>query len=137
VSILHPRAITAAECADSALIATKDFAKTVMVKIDGTMAMVVLPADRWIVLSELRDMLASDNVELATESEFASRFPDCEIGAMPPFGNLYGLPVFIAKSFTDELAIGFNAGTHREVIKMNFDDYEELVRPTVLDFAMA
>jgi Ala-tRNA(Pro) deacylase len=134
VSILHSRALTAPEIAASAHVDRRDFAKTVIVKIDGEMAMVVLPADRKIVLSDLRDMLMSDQVELATEHEFASRFPDCELGAMPPFGNLYGLPVYIAQSFTDELEIAFNAGTHHEVIKMDFDDYVDLVQPTVMDF---
>jgi Ala-tRNA(Pro) deacylase len=134
VSIGHSPAYTAPEVAESAHIAGRDFAKTVIVKIDGEMAMVVLPANRKIVLSDLRDMLASQTVELATETEFERRFPDCERGAMPPFGNLYGLPVYLAKSFEEEKEISFNAGTHREIITMNFQDYARLVQPTVMDF---
>ena len=104
-----------------------------IVKIDGHLAMVVLPAHRKIVLSELRDLLLSDKVELATEDEFQGRFPDCEIGAMPPFGNLYDLPVYIDQSLTGHPNIAFNAGTHREVIKMASDDFEYLVNPVVMD----
>lgn len=134
VSIQHSIAYTAPEVAESAHIAGRDFAKTVIVKVDGEMAMVVLPANRKIVLSDLRDILVGSKVELATEREFQSRFPDCELGAMPPFGNLYGLRVYVAKSLTEENEIAFNAGTHREVIKMNFADYVDLVQPTVMDF---
>jgi Ala-tRNA(Pro) deacylase len=134
VSIGHSPAFTAPEVAESAHIAGRDFAKTVIVKIDGEMAMVVLPANRKIVLSDLRDMLASQTVELATEAEFERRFPDCERGAMPPFGNLYGLPVYLAKSLEDEKEISFNAGTHREIITMKFQDYIRLVQPVVMDF---
>lgn len=99
--------------------------------------MVVLPANRKIVLSALREMLANQNVKLATEDDFIERFPDCELGAMPPFGNLYGLPVYVAESLAEEPEIVFNAGTHREVIKMSFADFAELVQPTVLDFTTA
>lgn len=136
VSTQHSLAYTAPEVAESAHIAGADFAKTVIVKINGDMAMVVLPANRKIILGDLRDMLG-EKVELATEDEFERRFPDCELGAMPPFGNLYGLPVYVAKSLADEPEIAFNAGNHREVIKMKFSDFAELVQPTVMDFAMA
>ena len=99
--------------------------------------MVVVPAHRKIVLSELRDLLLSDKVELATEDEFKGRFPDCEIGAMPPFGNLYDLPVYLDKRLSGHPEIAFNAGTHREVIKLASDDFARLVNPIVMDLVTA
>ena len=134
VSIGHSMAFTAAEVAESAHVKGHDFAKTVIVKIDGAMAMVVLPASQRILLHELRELLASDQVRLATEAEFKGAFPDCEVGAMPPFGNLYGMPVYVAASLADEAEIAFNAGTHSEVIKLDYVDFAQLVRPAVLDF---
>ena len=134
VSIQHSPAFSAADVAASAHIKSRDFAKTVIVKIAGVLAMVVLPADRRIVLADLRDMLGSPDVDLASEKEFKDRFPDCEIGAMPPFGNLYNVPVYLAQSFTEEPEIAFNAGTHRDAIKMSFDDFAALVQPNVIDF---
>jgi Ala-tRNA(Pro) deacylase len=134
VSIEHSPAFTAPEVAESAHVAGSNFAKTVIVKLDGQLAMVVLPANRKIDLGELRDMMLSERIELASESEFQSRFPDCEIGAMPPFGNLYGLPVYVATTLADAEEIAFNAGTHHEVIKMPFEEYASLVNPTVMEF---
>lgn len=135
VSIEHSPAFTAPEIAQSADVRGASFAKTVIVKLDGELAMVVLPANRRIVLAELREMMLSDDVELAAESEFQSRFPDCEVGAMPPFGNVYGLPVYVAQSLANAKEIVFNAGTHREVIKMPFREYARLVNPTVMQLA--
>ena len=137
VSIDHSPAYTAQEIAALAHINGADFAKTVMVKVDGRMAMVVLPAHRKIVLSDLRDLLLSEKVQLATEEEFKGRFPDCEPGAMPPFGNLYDLPVYLEKSLTSHPEIAFNAGTHREVIKLATEDYARLVNPIVMDLVTA
>lgn len=136
-SIGHQPAFTAPETAEFAHVDGRDFAKTVIVKMAGEMAMVVLPANRKIALSELRELLERDDLELATEDEFRGRFPDCELGAMPPFGNLYGLPVYLAQSLAEEREIAFNAGTHREVIKMSYADYADLVKPIVLDFVTA
>jgi Ala-tRNA(Pro) deacylase len=98
------------------------------------MAMVVLPASRRIVLYDLREMLGSVELRLATEAEFQGAFPDCELGAMPPFGNLYGLPVYVEASLADEAEIAFNAGTHSEVIQMAYEDFAGLVKPVVRDF---
>jgi Ala-tRNA(Pro) deacylase len=134
VSIQHSMAFTSAEVAASAHVKGRDFAKTVIVKIEGAMAMIVLPANRRLVLHDLREMLATDHVRLATEAEFKGAFPDCELGAMPPFGNLYGMPVYVAASLSDETEIAFNAGTHTEVIKLAYADFEQLVSPMVLDF---
>jgi len=134
VSIRHSIAYTASEVAESVHVKGRDFAKTVIVKIGRMMAMVVLPASRRIVLHDLREMLGSDELRLATEAEFKGAFPDCEIGAMPPFGNLYGMPVYVAASLSDDEEISFNAGTHSEVIQMLYRDFEDLVQPLVLDF---
>lgn len=134
VTIRHSQAFTAADVAASVHVAGRDFAKTVMVWAGGGLAMVVLPATRRIVLHDLREMLESPEARLATETEFRDRFPDCEIGAMPPFGNLYGLPVYVAAGLSTEPEIAFNAGTHTEVIKMAYADFEALVHPVVLEF---
>ncbi len=134
VNIRHSVAFTASEVAESVHVKGRDFAKTVIVKIGTMMAMVVLPASRRIVLHDLREMLGSNELRLATEAEFKGAFPDCEVGAMPPFGNLYAMPVYVAASLTEETEISFNAGTHSEVIQMAYDDFAELVKPMVLDF---
>lgn len=137
VTIRHSPAFTASEIAESVHIAGGGFAKTVIVKNDDEMAMVVLPANRKIVLSDLRDMLGSPHVRLATEDEFDDRFPDCALGAMPPFGNLYGLTVFVEESLAEQPEIAFNAGNHSEVIKMSFEDFANLVHPVVTDLVTA
>ena len=134
VSIQHSMAFAASDVADSVHVKGRDFAKTVIVKINGAMAMVVLPANRRIELHDLGEWLACGHVRLATEAEFKDAFPGCELGAMPPFGNLYGMPVYVAASLADEKEIAFNAGTHTEVIKMAYEDFEQLVQPLVLDF---
>jgi Ala-tRNA(Pro) deacylase len=134
VTLKHSPAFTAAEVAASTHVTGRDFAKTLVVNIEGELAMVVLPATRRLVLNDLREMLENAHAQLATEAEFLCRFPDCEVGAMPPFGNLYDMPVYVASSLSDEPEIAFNAGTHTEVIKMAYKDFERLVNPTILDF---
>lgn len=134
VSVQHSPAFTAPEIAESAHVSGRDFAKTVIVMIEDEMAMVVLPASRRLLLSDLREMLETTHVRLASEAEFKDRFPDCELGAMPPLGNLYGMKVYVSGLLAEEKEIAFNAGTHTEVIKMSYADFELLVRPTVLDF---
>jgi len=94
VSILHATAYTAQEVAASAHVTGKELAKTVIVELDGKMAMAVLAANRKIVLQDLREVTGSDQVKFATEEEFRLKFPECETGAMPPFGNLYGMDVY-------------------------------------------
>ncbi len=133
VSIEHSPAFTASEVAVSAHVAGRDFAKTVVVRIDGTPAMVVLPATRRLLLHELKEMLGSEDVKLASEAQLRALFPDCEIGAMAPFGNLYAMDVHIVASLAQEREISFNAGTHTDIIKMAYEDYERLVHPKVID----
>ncbi len=134
VSIQHSPAYTAQEVAASSHISGRELAKTVMIKVDGAMAMAVLPANRRILLADLREGLEADQVKFATEEEFRKLFPDCETGAMPPFGNLYGLEVYVAPSLAADEEIAFNAGTHTEVIKMTYKDFEGLVHPKVISF---
>lgn len=134
VSIRHSPAFTAAEVAQSAHVSGRDFAKTVIVVIDDEMVMVVLPASRRVLLNDLREMLDTTHLRLATEAEFRDRFPDCELGAMPPFGNLYGMRVYVSSLLAEEKEIAFNAGTHTEIIQLAYADFDRLVKPTVLDF---
>lgn len=134
VSIVHSRAFTAQEVAASAHLPGRSMAKVVIVELDGALAMAVLPANRKIVLQELRDVTGSGMVRFALENDFKARFPDCEIGAMPPFGNLYGMDVFVAESLAENEEIAFNAGSHEEIIKLAYDDFERLVKPKVLSF---
>jgi Ala-tRNA(Pro) deacylase len=134
VSIIHSPAYTAQEVAASAHITGKELAKTVIVELDGKMAMAVLPANRKIVIQDLREVTGSEEVKFASEDQFQARFPGCETGAMPPFGNLYGMDVYLAQSLTANSEIAFNAGSHTEAIKMGFGDFERLVHPRVLSF---
>lgn len=133
VSIQHSAAYTASDVAESAHVAARDFAKTVIVKIDGIPAMLVLPATRRLRIHELREMFEPDPVSLASEPEIRRWFADCEVGAMPPFGNLYGMKVYVAASLARETEIAFNGGTHTEVIKLAYSDFDRLVKPLVID----
>ena len=134
VSIVHSPAYTAQEVAASAHITGKELAKTVIVELDGQMAMAVLPANRKIVLQDLREVTGSDNVKFASEESFEQKFPDCETGAMPPFGNLYGMEVYAAESLGENEEIAFNAGSHTEAMRLAYKDFERLVKPRVLSF---
>ncbi len=135
-TISHSRAFTAQETATSAHIARKELAKTVMVKIDGKMAMAVIPASCNVDLELLKNVTNSSTIELADEKEFQNLFPDCEVGAMPPFGNLYQMEVFVADSLSEDEEFAFNAGTHRELIKTSYNDFERLVKPKVAKFSV-
>jgi len=135
VTIRHSSAYTAQEIASSAHVSGKEFAKTVMIKIYGRMAMAVLPASYQIDFEMLRNAFGTKKVTLASEMEFMNFFPDCEIGAMPPFGNLYDMEVYVAESLTSNKEIAFNAGNHTEIIKLGFDDYIRLVQPNIFKFS--
>lgn len=132
VSISHSPAYTAQEIAASAHIPGQELAKTVIVKLDGEMAMAVLPASFQLDLGLLKDASGAKQIELAGEAEFKNLFPDCEVGAMPPFGNLYDMPVYVAQKLIEDREIAFNAGTHRELIRMAYSDFERLVQPVVV-----
>lgn len=137
VSIQHSMAYTAQEVAASAHVKGKELAKTVMVKIDGRMAMAVLPASFQIDMNLLREATTGAKVELASESEFKGLFPECETGAMPPFGNLYGMEVYVAERLAEDEEIAFNAGSHTELIKLPYADFARLVKPKVVSLAAA
>lgn len=132
--ITHPTAYTAQEIAAAMHVHGKELAKSVILKADGKFIMAVLPATQQIAFNLLREALGAKEVELATETEFQDLFPDCEIGAMPPFGNLYNVPVYVASLLTQDEEIIFNAGSHTEAIKMSYKDFERLVKPTVAKF---
>ena len=133
VSIKHSRAYTAQEVAASAHIPGKEIAKTVMVKLDGRMAMCVLPASAQADLDLLKEVSGVENVEIAHEHEFIRSFPDCEVGAMPPFGNLYGMDVFVSRELAEDAEIAFNAGSHTELFRLSYEDFERLVCPRVVE----
>jgi len=135
MTISHTVAYTAKEIAALTHISNKELAKTVIVKIDGTMAMTVLPASYDVDLFALRAAIRAKSVTLAKESEFKDRFPECDIGAMPPFGNLYGMAVYVDESLTKDKDIAFNAGTHEELLQVSYADFARLVKPTVLRFS--
>ncbi|MGD8319523.1 MAG: YbaK/EbsC family protein [Gemmatimonadota bacterium] len=131
VTISHSPAFTAQEIAALAHVPGKEVAKTVMVKLDGTMAMVVLPAPDKVSASRLKEATGAKDVELASEREFSDLFPNCEVGAMPPFGNLWGMVVLADDRLREDVEIVFNAGSHTELVKLSYADYERLVRPTI------
>lgn len=134
-TIPHAVAYTAKEIAALTHISNKEVAKTVIVKMDSKLAMAVLPASYEVDLPSLRAATGARSVTLAKESEFKDRFPECDIGAMPPFGNLYGMPVYVDESLTKDKDIAFNAGSHDELLQVSYADFERLVKPKVLKFS--
>ena len=132
VVISHSTAFTALEVAASAHVPGNELAKTVMVKIDGRMTMIVLPSSYKIDFDLLKNATNAKQIELATEEEFSDIFPSCEVGAMPPFGNLYNMEVYVAETLTKGEEISFAAGSHSELVKLLYKDFEKLVKPTIL-----
>ena len=135
VVISHSLAYTAAGIAALTHIPGKELAKTVIVKIDGLLAMAVVSASQHVDLAHLKAATFAKSVTLATEDEFKEKFPDCELGAMPPFGNLYGMPVFADESLARDKEIAFNAGSHRELVRIAWEDFERLVQPRLMKIA--
>ena len=135
VVISHSKAYTAQGIAAIAHIPGQELAKTVIVKLDGALAMTVLPASYQVDLLALKKVVGVRDAALASEREFKQHFPDCETGAMPPFGNLYGIPVYVDATLTRDREIAFNAGTHLELIRMTYSDFVTLVKPIVLEFS--
>jgi len=135
ITITHSPAYTAQEIAAIAHIPGKQLAKTVMIKFDNEMGMAVLPANHRVDFDMLKEMIGAEFVLLATENEFKSMFPGCEPGAMPPFGNLYNMPVYVSEALTKDEEIAFNAGSHTELIKMSYKDFEKLVQPKIMEFS--
>jgi Ala-tRNA(Pro) deacylase len=133
VTVIHSAAYTAQEIAASAHIRGKELAKTVMIIADDKMAMAVVPATCRVDFDLLKKSIGARKVELASEEEFKDVFPDCEVGAMPPFGNLYGIDVYVDKRLAEDRVIAFNAGSHTELIKLPYADYLNLVKPKQVD----
>jgi Ala-tRNA(Pro) deacylase len=132
VVIHHSPAFTAQEVAATAHVPGKEMIKTVMVKVDDRMTMVALPASANLDFNKLRDSLKARHVELANEREFRDLFPECEVGAMPPFGPLYEVEMVLSNKLAEDEFVAFNAGSHREVIKMAFKDYQQLTHPRMV-----
>jgi Ala-tRNA(Pro) deacylase len=131
----HPRAVTAQEVAASEHVPGKMLAKTVMVLADGEMVMLALPAPYRVDVEKARPVLGAREIRLAQEEEFEGTFPDCEVGAMPPFGNLYDLPVYVEETLAEDETIVFRAGTHTDTMSVTYADFDRLVEPTVAKFA--
>ena len=131
-TLTHDRAVTAHDTAEAMQIDRHLVAKTVMLKVDGRLAMMVMPAAYRIDLTRLSRALGGPVVELAGESEFKDAFADCEVGAMPPFGHLYGMPVYVDSRLAQQAEIAFNAGTHTEALRMPYAEFERLAKPEPL-----
>ena len=128
----HPEAFTAREVAAAEHLPPAEVAKVVVIFADGEYSMVIIPASRRVDLDEVRPALGLAHVRLATETELGTLFPDCELGAMPPLGPLYGLAVYMDGSLAGHEMIAFNAGTHREVIHMRTTEFRRLVSPEIV-----
>ena len=131
--ISHSLAYTAQGIAALTHVSGKKLAKTVIVKIDGVLAMAVVPASLHVDLNRLKTLTGARSVEIASEQEFKDAFPDCETGAMSPFGNLYDMAVYADASLAENEEITFSAGTHRELVRMNWYDMVRLVNPLIAD----
>ena len=131
VSIVHSPAYTAQELASLAHVPGKEWAKTVMVKLDGKVAMAVVPASSRVVFDLLKAASGARSAELAGEQEFQDLCPGCELGAMPPFGNLFGLEVYVDARLSEDAESAFNAGSHTEMLRLPFADFQRLVQPKV------
>ena len=137
VTITHSTAYTAPEIASMAHVRGDEFAKTVIVRIDGDLVMAVLPASYHVDLPLLKAAAHGKKIALASETDFRDRFPGCEEAAMPPFGHLYNMPVFVDEILTLQKEIAFNAGTHHELIRLSYADFERLAHPKVAHFSTA
>jgi len=134
VIVQHSPVFTAQEIAESVHVSGRHFAKSVLVKLDGVPALAVLPATRQIDLDALAEAAGADAVELADETELNGRFPECDPGAVPPFGNLFDLPVYLNSALAEQEELIFNAGRHTEVMRLSFEDFAALVEPRIADF---
>ena len=131
VTVKHSPAYTAQELAALAHVPGREWAKTVMVRLDGKMAMAVVPASSRVIFDLLKVASGARLAELATEREFQDLCPGCEVGAMPPFGNLFGMDVYVDEALAADPEIAFNAGSHTEMVRLGFADFQRLVKPKV------
>ena len=133
--IIHSKAYTAQVIAHHAHISGNMLAKTVVLKDpDGKFMMAVVPANYQVNIEEISDVCGKE-LQMATEDEFTKLFPCCETGAMPPFGNLFGLPVCVSETLSRSEEIAFNAGDHKELLQMSFADFVRLVKPVIAQFS--
>jgi Ala-tRNA(Pro) deacylase len=132
----HRQVFTMQQVAAELHVPGRQVAKVVMVKADGEPAMLVVPAPYRLDFARVRTLLKAKKVRLAKEDEFADLFPDCATGAMPPFGNLYDVPVYVDQALAEEQSIVFRIGTHRHTMKIAYADLDRLVQPTVGDFTL-
>jgi Ala-tRNA(Pro) deacylase len=132
---VHPLAYTAREVAAAEHLPPKEVAKAVVFVAEAGYRMAVVPANKVVDFQELRTALGFVHARLATEKEIEQIFPDCELGAMPPFGNLYGVPVYMDSSLLEDEVIAFNAGTHRDVVHMRLEDFRRLADPSIVSLA--
>jgi Ala-tRNA(Pro) deacylase len=135
IACTHSQAFTAQEIAHSLHVKGRELAKAVILKADDRLVMAVVPAHHKVDIERFKAVVGARDVRLATEGEFKGVFPDCEIGAMPIFGNLYGVPVYVAEPLSRNEEIVFNAGTHTDSIRMKYADVARLVNPVVADFS--
>ncbi len=136
VTIRHSTAFTAQETAASAHIPGKELAKTVVLRIDGRMVIAVLPASHKLDIPLLKKAVGARDVEIAHEADFRDMFPGCDTGAMPPFGNLFGMEVLVDERLAESEEIAFNACSHSELVKLRYADYIELVKPRIASFSV-
>jgi Ala-tRNA(Pro) deacylase len=131
----HPKAFTAREVAAVEHLPAREVAKVVVVFGDGAYHMIVVPASKLVDLHEVRPVLGLAQARLATEDELLRLFPDCELGAMPPLGPIYGIPVYLDTTLAGQDHIAFNAGTHREVLHMQTSEFRRLAGPHIVSLA--
>jgi Ala-tRNA(Pro) deacylase len=135
-TVVHAPAFSSQRIAEAAHMPARRLAKVTMVWVDDALAMAVLPASEFVDVDKLRAVAGARNVELATEQDFAHRFPNCEVGAMPPFGNLWGMKVFVSDGFDPRGDVAFEAGSHQELLEMPFAKFKALVEPIEGHFAL-
>ncbi len=134
-AVHHPTDYTAKQTAQDTDTPAKEFAKVVFLSVDGCSAIAVLPATEFVSTQRVRRALGAEEVRLATEEEARKACPDCDVGAAPPFGNLYNLPVYVSPALAEDERITFNAGSHEDAIRMSYREFEELVQPRVVSLS--
>ena len=132
----HSPAYSAQEVAAKAHISGWELAKTVIVKLDGMFAMAVLPASEQIDFEFFEEVTGAREIHLAEEDELLDLFPGCDLGAMPPFGNLFNMKVYVAPELAEDDFIAFSSGSHTELVRLAYEDFERLVEPEMLPFAV-
>lgn len=130
---VHPTAYTAQEVASSMHLPGRNIAKTVVIEADGALLLAIVPANQRVDVHHLQFITRAANIRIADEREFAEVFPSCEPGAVPPFGNLFGLSSYCDTQLGQDDNIEFNAGSHTDTIRMTFEDFKRLARPTMID----